>query len=776
MPVRALSVFLYLIALIVPSLAWADEKAPLRHYTSDTRCRHPLPEKAAFTVQERWAWAERLCMGETANMSEYGGGDEGGCDAKEADAWPQTRRLSQKFLRTILFHEPFKSAPPQPRFRILCALFDEEIDFSYLDLANEVWLNKSRFKESIDLSSLKARYVVSLEGSVFENQITIQDARFGDELSARGSTFEGPFEADRLEVAKDVFLDQDATFKNSVRLVNARIGGSLTARRSTFEAPFSAENLVVDGHLFLGQGATFREGILLPGAKISGQLNARGSTFEGPFDADGFEVEEDLFLDQGTAFKKEVRLTSAKIGGELNAGGSTFEGPFNAGNLKVKQGLILDQSALLKSSFLGQSASFRDVILLQDARIGGQLSARGSTFEGLFDADGLEVEEDLFLDQGATFREGIRLLDAKVGGQLNVGGSAFEGPFEADGLKVKQGLYLDQGAIFKKGVRLTSAKVGGELSARGSTFEGPFQADRLEVGEDLLLDRGAVFRERIYFSRGTLKGYVHIGGSEFHNEANFIGTTIDKDLNLASTVAGEIPPRWFAGASLILRNVSARALQESRLAWCRKDRENDCLKNNKNGFVPVDLQGFKFRRLGGVGLGSTPDTMDTRESDWLVAWLGAQPDHGRLYLPQPYLHLANVLREIGNPAKADDVLYALRDHERKAASTHFHAKVWLTLQWALTGYGYANWRVLVPFALLVACGALICRNAHELASFSVPRKLWYSLDRALPIVSLGASTDENAPSNWVAYYFYAHQFVGLVLAMFLFAGVFGFAK
>ena len=122
------------IALTVPSLALAEESAPVQQYAWETKCRHPLPEDVGFTAQEKWAWNERLCLGEIAKMSEFGVADDKGCDAKNANTWPQTHRLSEKFLRTILFHEPFKSAPPRPLVRILCALFDEEIDIGGFDL------------------------------------------------------------------------------------------------------------------------------------------------------------------------------------------------------------------------------------------------------------------------------------------------------------------------------------------------------------------------------------------------------------------------------------------------------------------------------------------------------------------------------------------------------------------------------------------------------------------------------------------------------------------
>ena len=130
-------------------------------------------------------------------MSRYGVADDKGCDAKDTDTWLQSRRLSEKFLRAILFHEPFKSAPPRPRARIRCALFDEEIDISGFDLENEVLLEQSRFKKSVDLAFLRAHRPVSFEDSVFDDAIVLQSAKIDGVLSIRGATFEGPFNAER---------------------------------------------------------------------------------------------------------------------------------------------------------------------------------------------------------------------------------------------------------------------------------------------------------------------------------------------------------------------------------------------------------------------------------------------------------------------------------------------------------------------------------------------------------------------------------------------------
>jgi len=101
----------------------------------------PLPE-GRFAKNEEWAWA-RIANGLPADMALYPGDDadpedDGWLDGKDS-TWPDPKDassfeaqhiLSELFLRTILFHEPWASAPERPRVRIANALIDDAVDWS----------------------------------------------------------------------------------------------------------------------------------------------------------------------------------------------------------------------------------------------------------------------------------------------------------------------------------------------------------------------------------------------------------------------------------------------------------------------------------------------------------------------------------------------------------------------------------------------------------------------------------------------------------------------
>ena len=82
----------------------------------------PLPPEAGFTAWETWVW-ERVIRGEVADLSRYPGEpEERDVDPANAANWPAHRVLSERFLRTILFHPPWATAPERPGVRIRAAI------------------------------------------------------------------------------------------------------------------------------------------------------------------------------------------------------------------------------------------------------------------------------------------------------------------------------------------------------------------------------------------------------------------------------------------------------------------------------------------------------------------------------------------------------------------------------------------------------------------------------------------------------------------------------
>ena len=178
--------------------------------------------------------------------------------------------------------------------------------------------------------------------------------------------------------------------------------------------------------------------------------------------------------------------------------------------------------------------------------------------------------------------------------------------------------------------------------------------------------------------------------------------------------------------------------------------------------------------MGGLELSETEDDFAERGVPWMLAWLGAQPGHDKHYHPQPYDQLAQTLQSAGEAATAAGIQYNQRDHQRAVATGL--TKVWPTIHWFLTGYGYENWKALMLFIALVVLGSFLCSRADQTAELQLGHRFWFSLDWAVPIMDLGTGSYVKMPTNWLGIYFHVHRIVGFILVTFIVAGLSGIAK
>ncbi|MGE3865708.1 MAG: hypothetical protein AB7G04_02220 [Hyphomonadaceae bacterium] len=295
----------------------------------DSAVSAPLPP-GVFTPWEEWAWA-RIIRGDWANMSEYPGDafpvgseewlkgrdDGGGYDLAQAANWPAHRSLSARFLRTILFHEPWASARDLPWLRIFLARFPEELDWSNAEIGGEINLQRCCFAERVNWIGLRADFVV-LTGSRFEkpllmdsmklqrnlvcdglyamNEVRMIDAGALGTMNFGGAVLDGALRAEGLTTGGGIFFNENFHAKGEVRLIGGKIGGSLDCKGATFDSFLQADRLIVEGDFFLRDMVRLGA-VMLPGARLAQDLYLSGSTTNGV-----------------------INLTGAVIGGELNLG------------------------------------------------------------------------------------------------------------------------------------------------------------------------------------------------------------------------------------------------------------------------------------------------------------------------------------------------------------------------------------------------------------------------------------------------------------------------
>lgn len=312
---------------------------------------------------------------------------------------------------------------------------------------------------------------------------------------------------------------------------------------------------------------------------------------------------------------------------------------------------------------------------------------------------------------------------------------------------------------------MRAARVGGDLSIR-EWGGGRASLDSARVDGDIKIE-GSAFAGRISATAVQVAGTLSLGNNDLA-DLDLTGATIGRDLSLLSWLGKE--PRWKAGAQLSLRNATADAVRDSEDAWPGT----------------LDLEGFTFKRTKSHDFAHEP--LPARDSASLIAWLARDPNASA----QPYVQLARVLREAGQVAKSNDILYAARQRERAEAWRGGHR--WkAALMWLLettVGYGLGPKRIFRAFwwvAGFVLAGVVVLHldqhiHGHALAAKSrtLAWMFFASLDAMLPIVSLDSSFAAAVPARlvsiWSKSFFWVQGLVGWALGAFIAAGLAGLTQ
>jgi hypothetical protein len=229
-------------------------------------CQVDSPENLLkpWTTTERWVWRQ-VCTGEIADLNKRFGRilvprEEAECwtdEGRKLRCRTERRRLSPAFLETILLHDPWRSALPRRRVRIVGAMFDETIDVDEAELPGELSLDQSRFTASVSLRRIRAPSLISFDGSALTETLNMASATIGGPLSM----------SDGAEFAEVVL--SGAEVKGSLSLIGAKVTGTLNMDVAT-----------IGGPLFLRDGAEVAE-VVLRGADIGGQLDMSGAKVTG---------------------------------------------------------------------------------------------------------------------------------------------------------------------------------------------------------------------------------------------------------------------------------------------------------------------------------------------------------------------------------------------------------------------------------------------------------------------------------------------------------------
>ncbi len=387
----------------------------------------------------------------------------------------------------------------------------------------------------------------------------------------------------------------------------------------------------------------------------------------------------------------------------------------------------------------------------------------GAYFPNSINLISASIERPLKLDR-SYFKSQVDMHRLRTPTFISLQGSKFDNDLNMDAISVGDNLFMSNTEFSK--VVLNGAKIGNQLGMNGSIFKGKLSMDTVSVGSSLFM-RNAQFGEPadlIFLSVGsnldargaTLRGLVDLTGSSINGElrlgsADWAGI---KWKNYKDKNKNSYAPK------LTLRNTSVGALQDTKNTW------PDHLER--------EFEGFTYDRLGGLGA-SEQEKPNERESSWFVKWL----EKDETYSPQPYRHLAGVLRAAGYEDMADDILVASRNREigESKPSQFKWWRLWMLKLFIGHGYGWRVFWALAWVAGLAVLGTAILHMAKENNRRSMKLGFLYSLDMLLPIIHLRELHYTDVDLNtWAKYYFYFHKIMGYVLIFFVLAGLSGLTE
>jgi len=415
--------------------------------------------------------------------------------------------------------------------------------------------------------------------------------------------------------------------------------------------------------------------------------------------AAGARIEGDLDV-RFAAVPFPLRLEDCAFRGALDLQDAQFRSVqlpgCHTGEIRA-DGLRTEGSLCLNRRFRAEGA-----VRLSGAQVGGNLTCRSAQFlcpDGTaLSADGVRVKGDLRLNDGFRAEGAVSLLGVAVGKDVDCDGGQFLCPSGdalcADGLRVDGCVFLRQGFRAEGVVRLRGAAIGGDFSCLGGRFVHPGQTALMADGVKV---EGAVFLRNGFHAEGRV---------------SFMAARIGRFLFLSGVDAP-------GGLTLDLRSAHVGSLCDEAASWPAPGQ--------------LLLHGLVYEDL---------DDRSPLDAPTRLAWLRRQP--AQSFRPQPYEHLAAVLKKHGLDEDARQILIAKNDDRLRLTRMPAASRAMYHLLGGSISYGYRPWRAFRLALLIVAVGTALFSlgfRAGVLASVEgKPREsfnaLLYSLDTFLPIVDL----------------------------------------
>jgi hypothetical protein len=538
----------------------------------------------------------------------------------------------------------------------------------------------------------------------------------GDAIGAQAARFDG------VVIMADGFVAAGVIW-----LMGARIAGTLDMNGARLVnrtddgqgVVLAADTAEVGGSILLRNGFTAEGAISLRGTRIGSSLECDGASLaNATADGGGIALAADhatisgaVLLRNGFVARGAISLIGARIGGNLECDGASLSNTTadGTGVALAAENAEIGGAVLLRHGFVAKGG-----VSLLGATIGSNVECCGAALDNWSDTGSretlrltnAEVAGDVLLNQGFISLGYVSMWGTKVGRDLDCSSATFIGPSPVEASRSMAGALV-----------ATNLSVAGDMKLIGTTVLGRVDCVSLQTGGSLIWE-GLRFPREI--QRDGVRHHYHAGVDAMPrirlSHARIGAALMAHDLTADVTL------------TIDLGGVQAGTLDDDGFpAGWGVGREGH------GQFAGLNLDGFVYERFGhlpsseGSGVGITLSALVRRiraprtghRAGWAIQlarrlvhaqrahvrqrldWVQRQQSRAAEFHPQPYRHLAKVLRSQGHYSAAREVAIA----EQWAVPPSNTISRMLRPFWGVCfGFGLSPVRATATVVVLLAIG------------------------------------------------------------------------
>jgi len=433
-------------------------------------------------------------------------------------------------------------------------------------------------------------------------------------------------------------------------------------------------------------------GIEIEGIRIIGRLELGDADIVFP-----------LSMDR-CAFPDGLRLRNSHLN-SLYLIGSWVRHDFQADEVKIDGNLFLD------------NFQADDAVVLRGATIGGNLLCYGGRFNHYpdsdiaFDASLAKIAGDVSFDR-CRVTGSILLSRATIDQDLSFDGFSLDGDFHANGAEI-DGDVLFMGLVARGEINFSRASIKGQIHCYHSTLI------NTNLSEYALIFSGAEIKDMDFDDNCQIMGGIHldraiVNGDITFRDVSFVNTDTNKDAinvefadvkgSLFMEVSNQVDGTFSLAGAYIEHLLAVDAINSmGNVLVDLRSTKVGVLLDASNSWPAAShllLNNFAYDQIN--------DPLDWESR---IKWLHLQPKE--LYLPQPYVQLAEYFRKTGNDEEAAQVMIAKNDDYAGRLPWYSLSHIWYSLIGKLVGYGYKTGRAFGLSLVFIIVGTFVFRFGHR---------------------------------------------------------------